>query len=290
MSRLILVAPLLTAAACAGVDRPQEGPLPPEAGPDDRQRYEVTATVLEREDQGPTLCLSGIALSLPPRCGDVPITNWDWGEVPGERNLRGTTWGDYHLTGTYDGESFTLEDAGPAEEPPPFNDGGDPIDTPCDEPEGGWVADEPSRTSEADRQAASQTASAEPDFAGLWIDYVGDPKPEDLDADPTSAQVILNVAFTADLERHTADLRALWGGPLCVVRHQRTEQELQRIQADFPGGDSDFGLNVLWSSIEVVENVVEVGVVAIDAEGRAALDDRYGDGAVRPVPALRPIG
>jgi hypothetical protein len=287
MRRLILVAPLLIAAACAGIEGAQEGSRP-RGTIGGEQRYEATAIVLENEDHGPMLCLGGVALSLPPQCGDVPVSNWDWDEVPGERNLRGTTWGDYQVTGTYDGESFTVEEAGLPEEPPPFDDG-DPIDTPCDEPEGGWVADDPSRISEADRQAASRDASAEPDFAGLWIDYVGDPKPEDLDVDPTSAEVILNVAFTAELERHTADLRELWGGPLCVVQHQRTEQELQRIQDDFPGGDSTLGLHVLWSSIEVVDNVVEVGVVAIDAEGRAALDDRYGPGAIRTVPALEPI-
>jgi hypothetical protein len=47
---------------------------------------------------------------------------------------------------------------------------------------------------------------------------------------------------------------------------------------------------MLWSSGPGVEPVVEVGVV-VDAEGRAqaALDDRYGGGVVRLVPALTPV-
>jgi hypothetical protein len=141
----------------------------------------------------------------------------------------------------------------------------------------------------ADRQAASRAATEEPDFAGLWIDYVEEPDPY-APEDPGTEGMILNVAFTDDIERHRAELGGLWGGPLCVVQHARTEAELQRIQGDLEPSADELGIQVVWSSVEVVENVVEVGVVAIDAEGRDALDDRYGPGAVRPVPVLTPIG
>jgi hypothetical protein len=288
MSRLILVASLLMAVACGGIERSDDGSRP-QGVTGGKQRYEATGIVLENEDHGPMLCLAMLLESLPPQCGDVPITGWDWDGVPGERSLRGTTWGDYHMTGTYDGESFTVEEAGLAEGSPTVSDGGDPIDTPCDEPEGGWVAEDPSRTSMADRQAASSAASAEPDFAGLWIDYVEEPDPY-APEDPGTEGMILNVAFTGDVERHRAVLGGLWGGPLCVVQHARTEAELQRIQGDLEPSADELRIQVVWSSVEVVENVVEVGVVAIDAEGRDALDDRYGPGAVRPVPVLTPIG
>jgi hypothetical protein len=236
------------------------------------------------------LCLGMVLESLPPQCGDVAIDNWDWDDVPGEERLSGTRWGEYSVVGTYDGESFTVEEAGAAHGPSSIDHGGDPIDTPCKEPEGGWVPDDPGMTSEADRQRATQAATAEPDFAGLWIDHVGDPQPEDMDTDPTSAEIILNVAFTGDLERHTADLRGLWGGPLCVVQHERTEQELQEIQRDFPGGESAIGLQVLWSSVDVVDNAVELGVVVIDPPTTSALQERYGAGAVQVFPALEPVG
>jgi hypothetical protein len=38
-----------------------------------------------------------------------------------------------------------------------------------------------------------------------------------------------------------------------------------------------------------VENVVEVGVVVIDPQTRAKLDDRYGAGAVHVFPFLQPV-
>jgi hypothetical protein len=288
MRGIALVASLLMATACGGIERSDDGPRP-RGGTGGQERYEATGIVLENEDHGPMLCLYMLLESLPPQCGDIPITGWDWDGVPGERTLRGTTWGgDYHITGTYDGESFTVEEAGLAEGSPPVPDGGDPIDTPCDEPEGGWTVADPSRTSMADRQAASRAANAEPDFAGLWIDYVEEPDP-DAPEDPGTEGMILNVAFTGDIERHRAELGGLWGGPLCVVQHARTEAQLQRIQDDLEPSADELGIQVLWSSVEVVDNVVEVGVVAIDAQGRAALEDGYGAGATRPVPTLTPI-
>jgi hypothetical protein len=285
--RGVLGAALAALVACGGVGR-TDGRPPAQAEPSTKQRYEARGLVLESEEHGPMLCLGMLLDSLPPQCGDVPLTNWDWDGVPGERRRSGTTWGEYRVVGTYDGQSFTVQEAAVPHGSAPFDDG-DPIDTPCEEPAGGWVAEDPSRVSEADRQRASQAAAGKPDFAGLWIDYIGNPKPEEMETDPTSAEIILNVAFTGDLERNTADLRALWGGPLCVVQHRHTEHELRSIQHDFPGGDSDLGLDVLWSDIDIVDNVVEIGVVAIDVEGRAAVDERYGPGVVRIVPALQPV-
>jgi hypothetical protein len=175
------------------------------------------------------LCLGMTLDSLPPQCGDVPISNWDWEEVPGEETMSGTTWGRYHVVGTYDEESFTVIETGPPQPGPP--DDGDPIDTPCPEPAGGWKASDPGRTTEADRQAATRAAEAEPDFAGLWVDYIEDFDP-DATEDPGTEGMILNVAFTGDIQRHTAEIGELWGGPLCVVEHSRTEAELHRIQKD----------------------------------------------------------
>jgi hypothetical protein len=232
------------------------------------------------------LCLGMLLESLPPQCGDVPISNWSWEDVPGEEELSGTTWGRYHLMGTYDGETFAVIETGPPQSQPP--DHGDPIDTPCPEPKGGWAATDPGRTTEADRQAATEAAGAEPDFAGLWVDYVEEPDPEAME-DPGTEGMILNVAFTGDIERHTAEIGQVWGGPLCVVQHTRTEAELRRIQNDLEPSADEIGIQVLWSSAAVVENVVEVGVVAIDPQKREKLDDRYGEGAVRVFPALHRI-
>ncbi|HJV03927.1 MAG TPA: hypothetical protein VJ868_01570 [Actinomycetota bacterium] len=290
--RLVLAVAVTMLAGCGGLGPTDPGgqgtPQPAGARSDPEQRYEWSGVILESPEHGPMLCLGMLLDSLPPQCGDVPLTAWDWGTVDGEERLAGTIWGEYRVIGTYDGSSFRVLEVGPPD-PPPAPDPADPVDTPCSEPPGGWEADDPGRTSEADRQRATRAASSEPDFAGLWIDHVGDPAPEDTEADPTSAEIILNVAFTEDIPRHESDLRALWGGPLCVVQHARTEAELRSIQRDLPGGLSDLGLTVLWTDVDIVDNVVEVGVVAIDPQTREALDDRYGPDTLRAVPALRPL-
>jgi hypothetical protein len=75
--------------------------------------YEVNTTVLEDGTHGPMLYLGGIATSLPPQCGEVPIADWNWRAVEGEEALGGTTWGKFHVVGAYDGENFTPTEVGP---------------------------------------------------------------------------------------------------------------------------------------------------------------------------------
>lgn len=270
---------LLQACGRAGADR-----VPAPASPGPERRYVATATVLEGRDHLPMLCLGQILASLPPSCGDVPITNWNWDEVRGKEQVGGVTWGEYHVVGTYDGASFTVLEVGQPEEPVPGE--GDTIGTPCTEPDGGWVAVDPARTTEPDMQAARRTAQAEPDFAGLWIDYIT-PEPDPEHPGP----FVLNVAFTGTLERHRAELRDLWGGPLCVIRHERTYAELRRIQDELSGGVAkELGLHLLWTDTDVVHDQVEIGAVVIDPETQAALDSLYGAGAVRVSVALQPVG
>lgn len=101
---------------------------------------------------------------------------------------------------------------------------------------------------------------------------------------------MLTVAFTDDPEAHEAEVRALWGGPLCLVRHERSYAELSRIQRELhDGAGRALGLQVLSSSVGEVANAVEISVVTIDDPQRAALDERYGQGAVIVRPVLRPV-
>ncbi|MGH2746561.1 MAG: hypothetical protein ACRDKB_01385 [Actinomycetota bacterium] len=232
------------------------------------------------------LCLGVILDSLPPQCGDVPITNWSWNDVDGEEQVAGTTWGEYHVVGTFDGESFTVTEVGPPRRSP-SEDNEDAIDTPCPEPDGGWQASDPDRVSDRDWERTAAAARKASDFAGVWIDHVAVTDPE---SGVERTGIILNVAFTGDLERHEAELRETWGGPLCVVEHPRTLRELRGIQRELGDiAEEEFELQILWSSSSEVHGVVEIGVVTIDAETRAALDERYGTGAVEAEPALRPV-
>jgi len=136
--------------------------------------------------------------------------------------------------------------------------------------------------------ATMHAAEEEADFAGFWIDYVTDPVGEEV-VEPGG--IIANVAFTGDLDRHTAQIRRTWGGPLCVVEFERTFHELRRIQDGFAADIGDqLGLQTTWSSGDVTRNRVEIGVVVATEEARRAVDERYGEGAVLLVPALTPVG
>jgi hypothetical protein len=271
---------LMLSASCA--ERPPAGPG---GSVDGSSEYEADTTVLESSDHGPMLCLGAIAGSYPPQCGDIPIENWDWGSVEGEESASGTTWGSFHVVGTYHGTSFTLIEAGPFQ-PSPREDG-DPVDTPCAEPEGGWVSVDATKATEEDMLATMHAAEDEPDYAGFWIDYVEEPG----EGPVAPGGIIANVAFTGDVERHTAEIRERWGGPLCVVELKWALDALERAHRELRGAvGSELGLQVLGSGISMNRNRLEMGVVVLAEEARRAVDERYGEGAVLLVPALTPVG
>jgi hypothetical protein len=228
------------------------------------------------------LCLGAMALSLPPQCGDVPIAEWDWGEVEGEERLRGTVMGDYHVVGYYDGETFTVTEVAPHDRgvqpaEPPHPD----FASPCPEPAGGWSGLDHA-TQEADDRVHAY-ASAQPEYVASWVTHL---EPDRLEFSP----VLVNVVFAEAADRHEAELRKLWNGPLCVVeRDVPTARELQRIRREVEAGLDRLGLQMLWSSGPDASPVVEIGVVA-DPGGKAqaTLDARYGAGLVRLYPALKP--
>jgi hypothetical protein len=258
-------------------------PTPP---PDDR-RYGANAIVLQKEGEPAMLCVGPVplSLSLPPQCGDMPITNWSWRRVEGEETMAGVTWGDFHVLGTSDGTSFTVLQVGPRQPEP--SDPEDAIEIPCPEPEGGWVAADPGRTADGDLRAALRHGARQPDSAGVWLKHLVIPPGE---GPYGPDEIVLNAAFIGDLERHRRELGEIWGGPLCVVRYERTEAELRRIQDElFERGETEFGLVVLSSDVDIVDNRVELGVVIAPEETQAAIDARYGEGVVRLVPALMPV-
>jgi hypothetical protein len=248
------------------------------------QLYEANATVLEQGPgmagavHGPELCLGGIDDSLPPQCGGVPIANWDWAAVDGEETRAGTTWGDYRVVGTYDGESFTTTQVGPAAYPSvPMGDS--EFDSLCEPASGGWAV-----TAWSDNTAAAQAyMQAQPDYVRSWITYIQKPTDE-LDPGP----YIFNVVFTGDAERHEAELRDLWSGPLCVVAQDvPSERELAEIRTQVEGELDGMGLTLLMSSQEEAIDIV----VILDENGaaQAAFDERYGPGVVKVTSALQPV-
>lgn len=235
-------------------------------------RLQADTVVLQAKDGPPMLCLGGILTSLPPQCGDVPVTNWDWDAVDGEERMSGVRWGAYHVVGTYDGERFTLTRVPQPMRTTPGPEA-DEIVTPCDEPAGGWVATDPHLAADADLDRTTRAAQREPDFSGAWVDGI-----------PT----VLTLAFTGDLERHETEVRRTWGGPLCLWTFDRTFRELRRIQDEIQATGAELGLHLLGTSVAVYRNQVDVDVVLADGEALRELERRYGRGTVRVTSALRP--
>jgi hypothetical protein len=279
LSALVASAGLVLAAGCA--DPPA---APPSGSSGSETEYEGNVFVLDEPDREPRVCFGAVADSLPPQCRGNPILGWDWSVVEGEESASNTTWGFFHVVGTYDGRTFDVREAGP-----PTTEGSDrdPIDTPCPEPDGGWTSPDLSKASDHDLVALMRAVEEDPDFAGIWIDYLEESTGEVV-AEPGG--IIANVAFTGDVETHADMIRTIWGGPLCLLQHERTYAELRAIQRELSGGAAgELGLEVLGSGVSQHDNVVEVGVVVADPSVVAAVEERYGAGAVLLVPALVPV-
>jgi hypothetical protein len=285
----VVVGPLALLLAACGADGPStvgastaaEAPRPV-TEPDPAQSYQVNATVLEDETHGPMLCLGGILLSLPPQCGDVRIAGWDWQAVEGEETAGGTTWGNYRLVGRYDGETFAVTDVGSYEKDPSASATDPDFTSPCREPAGGWTGLD--QATQEDARPAHAYARSQPDYVTSWVTHLD---PAALEFGP----VILNVVFTGDGERHKAEIRKVWSGPLCLIeRDVLSARELDRIRKEVEAGLEGLGVQMLWSQGAAVDSVIDIGVV-IDVEGKAqaAINARYGPGVVRLIPALKPV-
>lgn len=280
---LLALAGLL--GACSDVDRVEAG-----GGTPSGQRYEANSTVLESPEHGPQLCLGAIADSLPPQCGGPDIVGWSWDAVDGEEAANGTTWGSYRVVGSYEDGVFTLTEPATAPDPSLADDGFEvDFTSPCPAPAGGWTVVDPATATDAGQQAATDYATAQDDYAGAWVDQSInpaladglDPGEEAVANDPT--KLVLNVRFTGDLERHTEELRARWGGPLCVTAAEHRSSELEAIQAELSGEPG-----LLESSTDEVANQVFARFIIGDGV-QQRLDARYGEGVVRVASALRPI-
>jgi hypothetical protein len=285
------LAPLaILVCACGTVERSGVGPgttgetppAPRAAQPEPVGIYEGDGTVLEAKDHGPELCLGGVLASLPPQCGGVPLLGWDWHSVDGEERVGGTTWGSYHVVGRYDGETFTVTDVGPYEEASGSFGTNPDFSSPCPTPPEGWEALEDVTQEEA--QPVHAYARRQPDYVTSWNEHL---HPAEAEFGP----VVVNVVFTDDAERHEADIREFWKGPLCVTeRVGPTARELAQIREEAEATLPALGLEMLWSAEAGVDSVIEIGVVAdAGGNGQATFDSRYGPGVVRLFPALRPV-
>ncbi|GAB3653799.1 hypothetical protein GCM10028833_26950 [Glycomyces tarimensis] len=115
--RLAPVAALLSVTACGAGERGSDEETDDGAGqaPAEETVYQGSGTVIETPDHGPQLA-GVLAESYPPQGGGMDVEGWDWEAVEHEE-AAGTLWGDYIVTGTFNGEALVL-----TEEPIPTSE------------------------------------------------------------------------------------------------------------------------------------------------------------------------
>lgn len=278
-ARLLLVPAVALASGCAAAPAAPGSAPSASAG----QRFAVTATVLESPDHGPQLC-HAVAESYPPQCGGPDVLGWDWQQVDGEESAGGTTWGEYRVVGTWDGAALTLTEPPGG---PRHGEGGGrseaDLSTPCPTPDGGWRIEDPATATEGGRQAAIGYADEQPEFGTVWFDD----RAELADRLPgVPEQAVLTVTFTDDLERHEAQLRARYGGPLCVTRAEISRTDLQALQERVVGALGD----AVLSAGTDVRGRLQVVVLLVDDALRARLAEVDPDGRVDLRSWLEPVG
>jgi hypothetical protein len=237
---------------------PSEGA--PTPVPEGEVRTQGLVMVLDDGD-GPELCFGAVAESYPPQCGGPALEDFDFGDV-GAEQASGVTWGQYALTGTFDGTTFTVTDAIPAAlydvmaEPEQ-----DPLAAACDD---ATTTDAAMATPE-DMDATLAAASALPTYATAWL--TGN---------------TINVAVTEDAEGAEAELRRTWGGMLCVTTVERTEADLNTVNQELQAALGD----QLLTSGSFVPDSLDAQVVFDDGSIQAWVDETYGDGLVTISSAL----
>ena len=257
-------------------------------------RYPVT--VLDDGD-GAELCVGGVADSLPPQCGGPRLVGWDWADHAGDFETRsGVRWGDFLVTGTFDGTSLTPTEVVPGDQvdPPAPQDDQDRFATPCPEPEGGWRVLDPGKTTQATQDRTFEAAQRLEGYAYSWVDQSINPVWDDWqDGTATDSEteqslndptlLIINVKVTGDPVAAERTLRETWGGSLCVTQAQHTQKELMAIADDLfdlpgslGGGPEDD-----WVDFEVLYD---------DGSYQAWADATYGAGTVVVTSALVEAG
>lgn len=258
----------------------------PQPDPDREQEYAAVGTVLDA-GRGPELCLGGVAESYPPQCGGPAVAGWSWRSVEHE-SASGVRWGEYAVTGTWDGETLTLTDsprrARADDYPAPASDGSD-FGTPCRVPRGGWAPAPPDGWQDAGFQRALLLAEQVDGVGQVWGDDGARDGFEGGAGDPE--RLVLNVTVAGDAAAREAaarTLRAAYDGDVCVSRAAHSRRDLEAVAQEIRERD-DLGVLVSGTGAHV-----DLEVVHDDGTLQDELDATYGDGVVRVTSALRPVG
>ncbi len=234
----------------------------PNPVPDGRVSTHGLVTVLD-PGTGPQLCLGAIAESYPPQCGGPAVEGFEWGDVGVER-ASGVTWGSFALTGTFDGTTFSVTDAIPAALYDAMAEPQDePLGVACEAP----ATTDTARTTPEDMDATLAAATALPGYATTWL---------------TGSTI--NVAVTEDAAGAESTLRETWGGQLCVTTVEKTDADLNVVNAELQAA-----LPTLLTSGSFAPDSLDAQVVFDDGSIQEWADTTYGEGLVRVSSALTPV-
>ena len=242
------------------------------------RRFEGTFGVLESRQHGPELCTSMLT-SDPPQCGGVPVVGWDWNAVEGEDSANGTTWGAWHLVGTFDGKRFTLTEI-PGRAQPPRRDRDPDFSAACADPD---VVDPSQGMSAWEEASPYVTAQDLPGFVTAWMTTTAESIPP-----PIVGNVVV---LPGGREEAITAIRRHYGGPLCVVeRNGPTAAELEAVQAELGDAASRPVLGVVQRARADFERGAVLATVWL-ADERAVdyAHDRWGD-LVELEGLLKPVG
>ena len=262
---LVMVAGLAW-ASCGAED--------PAASPEPATEYHGTLSVLQSPDHGPELC-TVMKASLPPQCGGLPVVGWDWDAVDGEEAQGGTTWGSWEVTGTYDGERFTLTRP-PGAPVPPEPDPDQDFSPGCADPDVG----DPAQGAAA-WEDKSQYFEI-PDVVAAWVSH-----PDGSWDGPFVGNIVVPPGRRQDALRR---IREHYLGPVCVTeRDGPTSAQLQSIQSELLDASSTKALGgIQTASTNERRGVVVTDVWVADGEALAYAKQRWG-GLVELRGLLQPV-
>jgi hypothetical protein len=260
--------------------------------------YEYIGLAVQAPGTGAVLCFGPMELSRPPACSGVVVVGLDWDEVDWADSWSGTTWARVRLVGTFDGTAFTVVRI---PQPGEFPEAESVVlEISCPTPPGGWVVTDSATATDERKWDVKNYAEVQRDFAGTWLAYLT-PLDESGLQEFTPADYVIVVGFTGRVEEHRQHLQALYGGPLCVAKRDRTVAELDRLQDQLralldgpeardhgiwlpPGGHADVTKNIDASP------PLDALVFAITSpDAYAWVDKQFGNATVRLRSALTPV-
>jgi hypothetical protein len=216
--------------------------------------------------------MGGVAESLPPQCRGIPVDGLDWSDVEGAQSLRGTTWAETRLVGTFDGQRFILTEP-PSRyiQPQPEDRDSSPA---CDAPEGVDRGPRVPTFAYADFDASGEVVA-------LWVT---NPDSPDWDG-PFVVNVAVRPGHAASIE---AMVRSTYDGHPCVVeRDGPTHHELRAILNRLP--EMLAPEPMWWGAPDPRRGVVTAGVTVVTDDLQRRVDEEFGAGRVELRGTLRPI-